>query len=58
LLKKVVPAFNIPYLPMMEPVTRALIDSNAFGLIQVARLEWEKFQAKSLEAIQETYRKI
>lgn len=49
------PAFNIPYLPMMEPVTRALIDSQTFGLIQVARLEWEKFESQSLEAVREEY---
>ncbi len=56
-LKTVVPAFNIPYLPMMEPVTRALVDAKAFGLIQVARLEWEKFESRSLEAIHEEYQK-
>ncbi len=52
---KVVPAFNIPHLPMMEPVVRALRQTNTFGLIQVARLEWEKFQAKSLRAIRDEY---
>jgi ketose-bisphosphate aldolase len=51
----VIPAFNVPYLPMMEPLVRALRDTKSFGLIEVARLEWEKFQARSLEAIRETY---
>jgi ketose-bisphosphate aldolase len=51
----VIPAFNVPYLPMMEPLVRALRDTQSFGLIEVARLEWEKFQAKNLEAIRETY---
>jgi fructose-bisphosphate aldolase, class II len=55
--RTVVPAFNIPYLPMMEPVVRALADTKAFGLIQVARLEWEKFEARSPEAIAEEYEK-
>jgi ketose-bisphosphate aldolase len=50
-----VPAFNIPYLPMMEPVVRALRDAKSFGLIMVARLEWEKFEAGSLEAVRDTY---
>lgn len=53
-----VPAFNIPYLPMMEPIVRALRDTGTFGLIQVARPEWEKFQAKSMRAIRDEYEKV
>ena len=40
----VIPGFNIPYLPMMEPVVKALRDCETFGLIMVARLEWVKFK--------------
>jgi len=54
----VIPAFNIPYLPMMAPVVRALEATNAFGLIQVARLEWEKFEAQSLQSIREEYENV
>ncbi len=54
----VVPAFNIPYLPMMEPVVRALRECDAFGLIQVARLEWIKFEAISLKAVSREYQKV
>ncbi len=54
----VIPAFNIPYLPMMEPTVRALRDTNSFGLITVARLEWEKFESKSLTAIYDEYTKV
>jgi len=54
----VVPAFNIPYLPMMEPVVRALRDTDSFGLIAVARLEWLKFESRSLEAIHEEYERV
>ncbi len=50
-----IPAFNIPYLPMMEPVIRALVDEDAFGLIETARLEWYKFEAKSPRAIAEEF---
>jgi len=57
-LKQVVPAFNIPFLPMLEPVARALRDMGAFGLIQVARLEWEKFGSESLEAVRDTYERF
>ena len=42
-----VPAFNVPYLPMIEPVVRAVVDADAFALIETARLEWQKFEARS-----------
>jgi len=54
----VIPAFNIPYLPMVEPVAQAVKDENSVAIIHVARLEWEKFSAKSLEAVAEEYRKF
>ncbi|MHC4872824.1 MAG: class II fructose-bisphosphate aldolase [Planctomycetota bacterium] len=54
----VIPGFNIPYLPMMEPVVRALRDTNSLGLIMVARLEWIKFESGSLKAIREEYEKV
>jgi len=53
-----VPAFNVPYIPMMAPIVRALEKTNTFGLIQVARPEWEKFEAKSLRAIRDEYEKV
>jgi fructose/tagatose bisphosphate aldolase len=53
-----VPGFNIPYLPMMEPVVKALVDTGTFGLIMVARLEWEKFKAGGLRQIYDEYRKL
>jgi ketose-bisphosphate aldolase len=51
----VIPAMNVPYLPMIEPIIAALRDTDSFGLIEVARLEWEKFQSVSLEAVYRTY---
>jgi fructose-bisphosphate aldolase class II len=45
------PAFNIPFLPMLEPVVRAVVDQNSFALIETARLEWIKFEAGGLEAV-------
>src|SRR5574341_68633 len=50
-----IPAFNIPYLPMMEPVIQAVTDLDSFALIAVARLEWTKFEAKGPAAIAETF---
>ena len=51
----IVPAFNIPYLPMAKPVAQAIIDEKTVAMLQVARLEWEKFEAQSLEAVAEEY---
>ncbi len=43
-----VPAFNVPYLPMLEPIVRAVIDEDVFALIETARLEWTKFESRGL----------
>lgn len=51
----VIPAFNIPYLPMAKPVMQAVRDENAAALIEVARLEWVKFESGSPEAVAEEY---
>ena len=51
----VIPAFNIPYLPMMEPVVQALVETETFGLIEVAHIEWMKFEIESLEAVHAEY---
>lgn len=44
-------AFNVPYLPMARPICRALADERAFGLLEVARLEFTKFEAVSPTAV-------
>lgn len=56
--KIVIPAFNIPYLPMMKPVIQALMDTQTFGLIAVARLEWIKFESGSMKAVRDEYVKL
>ncbi len=43
---------------MMAPVVRALRDTECAGLIMVARLEWTKFEARSLAAIREEYERV
>jgi len=53
-----IPAFNIPFLPMMEPVVEALQDTDCFGLIAVARPEWMKFEARSVRAIYQEYQRV
>jgi fructose-bisphosphate aldolase class II len=53
----VIPAFNVPYLPMVEPVIRAIVDQDCFALVEVARLEWIKFGAVGPDAVMEEFQK-
>ncbi len=41
------------YLPMVKPVVQAVADMNSLAMIQVARVEWEKFGSQSREAVAE-----
>jgi ketose-bisphosphate aldolase len=50
-----IPAFNVSYLPMVEPVIRAVVDQDSFALVEVARLEWTKFKAGSPESVAREY---
>jgi ketose-bisphosphate aldolase len=52
-----IPAFNVPYLPMVKPVIRAVVDQDSFALIAVARLEWIKFEARGPAAVMEEFLK-
>jgi fructose/tagatose bisphosphate aldolase len=52
-----IPAFNITYLPMAKPVIQAVADQDAFALIELARLEWVKFEARSPAALAEEFAK-
>jgi ketose-bisphosphate aldolase len=51
------PAFNIAHLPMTEPVIRAVRDQDSFALVEVSRVDWVKFGAKSPAAVMEEFRK-
>ncbi|MHB0999172.1 MAG: class II fructose-bisphosphate aldolase [Armatimonadota bacterium] len=53
----VVPAFNIPYLPMVEATAKALAKYDVMSMIEVARLEITKFEARSLVDVEQEYRK-
>ncbi len=46
-----IPAFNVPYLPMMEPVVRAVAKADSFAMVDTARLEWIKFESQGPEAV-------
>ncbi|MFW5693829.1 MAG: class II fructose-bisphosphate aldolase [Alkalispirochaeta sp.] len=50
-----IPAFNIPYLPMMEPIIRAVRDTNSFAFVDVARLEWIKFESGGPRQVRDEY---
>ena len=52
----VIPAFNIAYLPMAKAVCDGLAKTNAFGMLEVARPDVEKFGAKSFTAVAAEYR--
>lgn len=52
-----VPSFNVPYLPMVEPVVRATRDQDSFALVAVARLEWVKFEARGLAPVRDEFQK-
>ena len=52
-----IPAFNIPHIPMVEPIVEAIKDNNSVAMIQVARVEWLNFQSKSLEDVAKEYHK-
>lgn len=51
------PAFNVPHLPMVEPIIRAVRDQDSFALVEVARVEWEKFGAQSPAAVMAEFRR-
>ncbi len=53
----VVPGFNTPYLPMVEPIVRAAVDQDAFALVETARPEWIKFEARGPDAVMEEFQK-
>ncbi len=52
-----IPAFNVPYLPMVEPVVHATRDQDSFALVAVARLEWVKFEARGLGPVRDEFQK-
>ncbi|MGQ9555809.1 MAG: class II fructose-bisphosphate aldolase [Anaerolineae bacterium] len=54
---QVVLAFNVPYLPMVEAIVRAVADEGSFALIETARLEWLKFEAQGPAAVMAEFAK-
>jgi len=52
-----IPAFNVPYLPMIEPLVNAIADQDSFALVDTARPEWIKFESKGPAAVAEEFAK-
>ena len=52
-----IPAFNVAYLPMLEPMIHAVADQDSFALIEVSRIDWLKFGAKSPAEVITEYQK-
>jgi fructose/tagatose bisphosphate aldolase len=50
-----VPAFNIAYLPMIEPLAVAVKRCRSFAMIEVARPDIERFEAGSYRAVAEEF---
>lgn len=53
----VIPAFNVPYLPMIKPIVDTLKGFGCFGLVEVARPDVEKFEARSFKAVADEFNK-
>jgi len=51
------PAFNIAHLPMTEPVIRAVRDQDSFALVEVSRIDWVKFGARSPAAVMAEFKR-
>lgn len=54
----VVPAFNVPYLPMMSAISDAIREHDCFAMIEVARLEIVKFEARGVAEVADEYRRV
>ena len=52
-----IPAFNVFYAPVVEAIIHGLKQSDTFGLVEVSRIEIEKFGAVSVTNIAEEYSK-
>jgi len=53
----VIPAFNVPYLPMVAPVIQAVVDQNVFALIETARPEWTGDADQGMTAVKQEFDK-
>lgn len=52
-----IPGFNVPYLPMMEPIVRAVVDQKSFALISTAQIEWQTLESKGPRQVMDEFQK-
>jgi len=52
-----IPGFNIPYLPIMAPIVRAVVDTDSFALISTAQVEWQTLESKGPREVLEEFEK-
>ena len=50
-----IPAFNVAHIPMMRAIIQAVVDENSIAMVQVARVEWEKMGAGTIEETAKEY---
>lgn len=50
-----IPAFNVPYLPMVEPIIRGVVDQDCFALIETARPEWAGDPSRGMTAVKQEF---
>lgn len=53
--RQVVPTFNVPYLPMIEPIVQALIELDAFAFIATAPVEWQRHNIDGPKAVTDAF---
>jgi ketose-bisphosphate aldolase len=53
----VVPAFNVFYMPLIKPICDALKAYDTFGMVEISRIELQKFEVPSITAAAEEYSK-
>lgn len=53
-----IPALNVAYLAMMEPMINAAVDTTTFILIEAARVDWNNFGAGSIKDVFLEYSKF
>ncbi|MDH7601136.1 MAG: class II fructose-bisphosphate aldolase [Armatimonadota bacterium] len=53
----VIPAFNVFYMPLIKPICDALKAHDTLGMVEISRIEIQKFEVPSISAAAEEYRK-
>lgn len=52
-----IPAFNVPYQPMVKPIIQAVVDTDSFAFLEIARIEWVRGKAGGPAAVMAEFRR-